>query len=835
MKVLNIIHRYPPAIGGTEFWCRNIATFLAQKGIIVEVCTLNLYDIDEFNWGVSQKKKGIFLGSYDYDRGVFVYRYKIWPLWRKRISTSFSRFLLTRLRLDLTEIGHIFKHSPHSFVMYRNLWRAVKNTDIIHLHTLPYFHNLVGFYLAKLFKKRIIITPHFHPGHRDYEKKIFYRMMNDCDYIITVSKYEKDYLVSRKITPDKIVVTGNMLLYERCDNSKSQEALKKRLFERYKICKDSKKILFLGRKELYKGIGFLIDASKKLVYEDDMNISLFLVGPSSSEFKKVYSTLKDLNGLKLTDFGYVSEEEKEALLDACDVLVLPSRFESFGIVFLEAWKHGKPVIGTDVEAISEVIDGAGLCVKYGDVNDLKEKIKTILTDKDLANRLGESGKRKLKELYSGRNIGNKVFNIYNNLRKNTKRVLIVTQLFPPYAVGGSEIVAYQQGKKLKKMGFDVRIFTGKLNNVSEQYNFIRKRKEFDTTIVNLHYTDFEHRRFASIAKNRIDETFREELYTTAPDIVHFHNIYAMSVKMIDECHKMNIPTLMTLHDYWGICFKNLLLDRDNKVCNKTGRECLYCQDYLKLEDGSHISMDKRNSLIIKAYSSADLLISPSKYLADRFIERGISKSKIRVINNGIDISRFRDIRKIKSKKLRLAYIGQIIDHKGIENLMRSVSILADDEKRRISLSVIGTGEALFLNFCKNLATQLRITSFTKFLGAIDNRKIRGVYREIDVLIVPSVWPENSPVTIMEAFATKTPVLGSKIGGIPELVQDGINGYLHKHDDPGSLTENIRKIIRNPKIIDSMAEACFRTADKYDLKKQVNMIVKEYNNIIENIS
>ena len=834
MKTLNIIHRYFPAIGGTETCCKNICNFLVQKGLVVDVATINLYDIAEFNWGASQKEKGVLLGPYDYDKGVFVRRYKIWLLWRSRVAYSFLSFILTRLRLERTEIGHIFKHSPHSLSMYHSLFRAVKNTDVVHLHTLPYFHNLVGYYLAKLFKKRIVITPYFHPCHRDYEKKIFYKIMNACDYVIAMSKYEKDYLVSKKIDPTKIIITGSTLLQERCNNGKPHETLKKRLLEKHRVSQGSKKILYLGRKEVYKGINFLIDASRRLVEEENMDISLFLAGPASLEFKKTYGTLKSyLDKFRLIDFGYVSEEEKEVLLDVCDVLVLPSRFESFGIVFLEAWKYAKPVIGTEIGAIPEVIDGAGLCVKHGDVEDLMAKIKTILNNKDLADRLGESGNKKLKELYSNRVIGEKIFNVYNVLRKNTKRVLIVTQLFPPHAIGGSEIVAYQQAKVLKKEGFDVRIFTGRINNTPEQYSFKREKKEFDVTSVNLHSVDFEHTRIASISKSKIEEIFMEDLYNVAPDIVHFHNIYAMSASMIDECRRMNIPVVVTLHDYWGICFRNILMDKDNRICTRSGLECFYCKDHLGMEDGSRISIDKRNSFIMRSYSSADLLISPSRYLAERFVERGLPASKVCVINNGIDIARFRDIKKIESKKIRFGYIGQIIRHKGIEKLIRSMSMLSDTEKKDISLSIVGTGEKLFFNYCKNLAAKLNISGFTKFRGPLDNREIAKVYREIDVLIVPSIWPENSPVTIMEALASKVPVLASDIGGMPELVHEGVTGYLHRYDDACSLTKSIRKIIGNPEVIKSMAESCFVIADRYNLQKQVRLIIDEYNKLIEN--
>jgi len=830
LKILNIIQRYPPAVGGSEFWCRNICDFIGNKGVIVNVATISLYDIDEINKGLPQEETGVRLGPHDYEGNVFVNRYKLWTFWRKVPYVAFIRFLLFRLGLEKTEVGLIFKISPHSFEMYRRLFYAVREADIIHLHTLPYFHNLVGFYLAKLHRKRIVITPHFHPGHKHYEQKRWFKMMNACDSIIAVSRYEKEYLVGKNLDPEKIFVTGNTLFEESAYNSQILGSLRKELFEKHGVCERSKKILYLGRKETYKGIGFLIEAAEQLAATKNIDISLFLAGPASFEFENAYPDPGGSNGLKLLDFGYVSEEDKQVLLQACDVLVLPSQFEAFGIVFLEAWKYKKPVIGTRVGGIPEVIDGAGLCVEYGNVDDLKEKLNTILRDETLARRLGEAGEKKLKKMYSKEKIGNEIFNVYNKLKKYKKRILIVSQFFPPHSCGGSEIVAYKQAKMLKKMGFDVKILSGRLNNRAERHSIVRKKGEFNTTTINLHHKDFEHEVFANIDKSRIHEIFRKELYTTAPDIVHFHNIYALSIGIIDDCVKMHIPSAVTLHDYWGICFRNLLLDQDDRLCNRGTRGCLCCKSSLQLGDKSHINIDKRNSLVMELYNKLDLAISPSKYLAQQFIDRGLSEEKVRVINNGIDLSEFENIKKVRVRKIRFGYIGQIIKHKGIENLFKGISVLSDKEKKKISLTMVGTGDGLFYDYCKHLARQLKIDRLITFLGKIDNSKIRKIYEKVDMLVVPSIWPENSPVTIMEAFASGTPVLASDIGGIPELVDHSINGLLHKYDDPSSLADNIRKVIKGPEIVGLMSKPCIEKVKKYDLKKQVEKIVNEYKHI-----
>jgi glycosyltransferase involved in cell wall biosynthesis len=398
-------------------------------------------------------------------------------------------------------------------------------------------------------------------------------------------------------------------------------------------------------------------------------------------------------------------------------------------------------------------------------------------------------------------------------------------------MGGSEIVAYEQSRAIKKMGFEIKIFAGKFDNKIKQYKISREKKDFEITRVNLNSIDFDSHS-PNFNKEEIQGEFHKDLYQFAPDVVHFHNIYPLSLRMIDECYKMNIPTVMTLHDYWGICFKNTLITDNGRICGKKDNRCLHCQESFYDTDDKPVSLAERNKSFLEFFNKIDLIISPSNYLIKRFIDCGVYPDKTVVINNGIDISRFKKIKKTKTNKVRFGYIGQILEHKGIENILRGLSLLNSKEKNRISLILVGTGEKTFIDYCKGLICELEIANFVKFIGEIENSKVNKIFKNTDVLIVPSIWPENSPVTIMEALATGTPVLASDIGGIPELVQDGFNGYLHRYDDPESLAINIKRFIERPETIKTMGKACLLKAKEHDLVNQVKIIAQHYNRLIE---
>jgi len=826
MKILNVIPRYSPAIGGAETWCNWLCRFLVKKGIVTEVATMNLYNVAAAFDKNFVEEEFISLGKEDYDDGVFIRRYSLWRPWSKSLSARIVSFLLHKLRLRKTQIGDIFATSPHSFQMYKHLFSRIKNTDIVILHTFPYFHILVGYIIAKIYRKIIIIVPHFHPGHVQFERKIFFKIMNNCNAVIAVSDYEKDYLVSKNVNASKVFVSGNAIDIEKVE---IKDNFEKDLFSRYKINPNSKKIIFIGRKEIYKGIFTLIDAVNKLCRETKMDICLFLVGPDTPDFDRMYPAIDKADQFKIINFGVTSNEEKENLLAISDVLVLPSGFEAFGIVFLEAWKYGKPVIGINCGAVPKVIGDAGLCAEYGDIDDLKDKIKKIIFDPKLSEEMGLRGREKVLNNYTVEKIYSKVVDAFASIGVKRKKVLIVSQLFPPHYIGGSELAAYEQSKMLRKMGWEVRVVSGKIDNSIKRYSVTKEKGEFEGIRINLHDKDFYHDKYINFDREPLQEIFRKELYSYAPDVVHLHNIYGLSLGMIDECYKMNIPIVMTLHDYWGICPKNLLINEEGSICTIKDGFCIKCQGQIFAENGNSYSFYERNLKYLDYYKKIDLLISPSRYLADRFIERGLPKDKFKIVKYGININRFKEKQpKVKFKKIRLGFVGQTVWHKGLDIFLCALSLLEKEERDKISVLIAGSGDKTYELHCKSLVKEF---NFVNFLGKISNDKMHKIYRQIDILIVPSRWPDNSPLVVQEALACGIPIIASDIGGMPELVEDGINGYLFKYNSHEALAQKIREFIKNPDKILQMRLNCLKKAEDNDLAAQVKIVADHYDDVI----
>jgi len=163
-------------------------------------------------------------------------------------------------------------------------------------------------------------------------------------------------------------------------------------------------ILFAGTKDYNKGAIHLLQAVEK-IRQKVKDFILVSIGLSTRKWESHRGVLHEEN---LLDLGYISEEEKRDAFDACDLFVMPSRYDSFGIVYLEAWRCGKPVIGAHVGAIPEVIEEGkdGLLVEFGEVDPLATAVISLLNNPDLCREMGEAGRKKVIDRFTwDKNIG----------------------------------------------------------------------------------------------------------------------------------------------------------------------------------------------------------------------------------------------------------------------------------------------------------------------------------------------------------------------------------------------------------------------------------------------
>ena len=154
---------------------------------------------------------------------------------------------------------------------------------------------------------------------------------------------------------------------------------------------------------------------------------------------------------------------------------------------------------------------------------------------------------------------------------------------------------------------------------------------------------------------------------------------------------------------------------------------------------------------------------------------------------------------VKDGPLRLGFVGTLVWHKGLHVLIEALRLMPSE---RVRLSVHGNTD-VFPQYVRELRARAEGLP-VEFRGSFTHAQLADVYEQFDVLVVPSLWPENSPLVIHEAFMSGIPVVGSRTGGIVDLVTHGHNGLLYEGPDPGSLAMELRRLIANRGLLTHLA-------------------------------
>ena len=831
MRIVNIIQRYPPAIGGAETWCQEVCRYLARRGHEVRVLTLNVYHEEEYWRDPLDDEWTTAFGRMAFDQGVMVRRYQ-----RSLPIPHLSRWVYKHL---LDRIFQFPVYGPHSGELYGKMWREMRWADVVFLHTLPHSHSLIAFFVAKLLRKKIVIVPHFHPTHPSYERGIFYWLMRKCDVVVTVTDFEKQYLQDRQIAAERLHVTGNGI-HPEAYQARDLETFRAALIQRYDIRSEERVLIFIGRKVPEKGIGDLIAAVKVLRLA--LPLRLFLVGPASEWYTNLYASLSAEEQHVIIDLGVVSHQDKVNLLCLSDLLVLPSQYEAFGIVFLEAWICGLPVIGTQQRAMPSVIGQDGFVSKFGDPADLQRHLKRALADPHTLRRMGLHGQAKVRQHYTWEVIGHKAERAIQaayGQHERKKTVLIITNSYPPRFVGGAELIAHAQAKVLQQQGYEVIVFAGEVNYEAKRYALSCDTYEgLCVYRVCLHQQDYDAE-FLNFYHPHVHKVFAQVLETVMPQVVHFHNLLGLSVGLIRVAKDRALKTVLTLHDYWGFCLKQTRLKTDTVVCQDFSK-CDECLPWIHEFPWTGLPIRMRRDFLAWQLEAIDTFIAPSNYLAKTYIQAGLPPAKFKTIWNGIDRDRFQTTPPIPLAPLaplvphgsadlpiRFSFIDYVGPHKGVPTILDALAVLGQlgQVLEHVRINIVGEGRERAVY--EHEVAKRGWAENVRFWGQIDNRDIDQVYQQTDVLLVPSIWPENQPVTITEAMAAGIPVIASRIGGIPELVDDGRTGYLFEPGNAQELAQKMSSFVADQSKVQQFGEQAARKMADNTLSRQVEKIRAVY--------
>ncbi|MBI2720089.1 MAG: glycosyltransferase family 4 protein [Rhizobiales bacterium] len=303
-----------------------------------------------------------------------------------------------------------------------------------------------------------------------------------------------------------------------------------------------------------------------------------------------------------------------------------------------------------------------------------------------------------------------------------------------------------------------------------------------------------------------DSDFAELLRQIDPDVVHFHHYVHLGIELLrvvrNACPRARI--VMTLHEFIAICVNNgQMVKTDGRLCfHYSPRECNLCFRHLKPED-----FFLRERYIKSFFALADAFISPSDFLRRRYLDWGLETRHFEVIENGLPEDDRVPPRTLADgePRGRFAYFGQINPYKGVDVILEAIAGLPKASRKSMSLDIFGGSlEYQPEAFRQKVETLLAACGNTVHLhGVYDPAEIGRLMREVDWVVMGSIWWENSPLVIQEAYKFGRPVICPDIGGMAEKVVDGVGGLTYRARDSVSLAALIKRILADAALFDRL--------------------------------
>jgi len=389
MKILHVSHLYHPSVGGNQIHNQMISEKLAEFGEDVHVFTSHALDMQDFR-SLQQDMSDIPLK--EQVNGVSVQRFKINY---KFISLVFQRGIRIRgayrlFKYFTKEMCDLWGRGPVCLGMLKAIKRL--KPDIILAMNNYCFTAYICYLAKKLFGIPVVFMPITHAANPWTIHPCLNRIFNKSDAIVACTDFEKKFLIDTGFAEEKKITTVGLGI----DPQKFEGANCNSIREKYHL-PDAPMIAYFGRIVPEKGIEHLVD-SMKIVWEDNNDVHLILAGKSDEDFTPEltehmnrYSTAQQKKIIQIDNFD---EADKKHLYDAIDIMIMPSNIDCFGIVYLEAWACGKPVIACKNTPQETIIkDGEdGVLVEYGNVAELGSSIIALLRDDLRRKQMGDQGR-----------------------------------------------------------------------------------------------------------------------------------------------------------------------------------------------------------------------------------------------------------------------------------------------------------------------------------------------------------------------------------------------------------------------------------------------------------
>lgn len=423
------------------------------------------------------------------------------------------------------------------------------------------------------------------------------------------------------------------------------------------------------------------------------------------------------------------------------------------------------------------------------------------------------------------------------------RILLTVHQFLPQFAAGTELLTRSVARELIRRGHEIRILTGHPGSaiLPDEDRF----DEYDFEGIRVHCFQHAYTPMAGQTSmievgydNRLAASyFKHMLAEFEPDLVHFFHLNRLGTGLVAEAAEAAVPCFLTPTDFWVICPTGQLLLPDGALCAGPSEHSGNCLKHFaastqkgavgKLarmlptsladrivrltQEGfgpSYKGREEVNALAdrlprnVSRLNRLNGILVPNRFMKDFLVRHGVMPGLISEAAFGIDLASNATGKRPLSfpGRLRIGFIGTLAPHKGCHVLIEAYKNLAAPDA---TLKIYGRSDD-FPAYAAELESRARRIPSIEFCGTFPNSEIGQVLASLDVLVVPSLWYENTPLVIYSAQAARCPVIASDLPGLSEAIGHDENGLLFKSGDSAGLARQLGRLINEDGLLQQLS-------------------------------
>lgn len=405
------------------------------------------------------------------------------------------------------------------------------------------------------------------------------------------------------------------------------------------------------------------------------------------------------------------------------------------------------------------------------------------------------------------------------------RVLVVSHGHPSFSIGGGEAASYNLFMGLNALPDCESHYLARIGPpvTPHKGTALMSLRQSDREML-LFANDYDHFRMSNRNIEAIERDFIRYVGDVAPDVLHFHHFLGLGVECLYAVRKHfpRLPIVVTLHEYLAICHHHgqMVKTTRNTLCYRSSpAECAMCFPHIAAGEFM------RRELFLKTFLElADHFISPSRFLIERYVDWGLPRERFTFLENGLvvgDVAPPRGLGR-NARRSRFGFFGQITEFKGVRVLLEAVTRVSEqDWGDDATVAFFGGNlenqpEAFRDEFTALMA---RAGRRARFHGPYRAAEMPSLMRDIDYVVVPSIWWENSPLVIQEAFLHGRPVICANIGGMAEKVRPNVDGLHFRVGSVEDLVDRMVEALKSPDLWDRLRARIRTPLSREDAARQ----------------